>query len=341
VWRAASRHPDAAARAESAARGRDLAVGLGLTSPANGGLGMAGGAAGIAYPPLLGVIHGALLSLPIASQTLEALIRGLGRGSVPRGGSLRGAGSPVEVWQENQESAVAPPRDLADALGRIPDGSRVRVETYTMAHGEKAYAVYLAGTRDFSPHAGEDPWDLTSDARLYLGMDASAYDAVVEALDRAGVPKGARLYLFGHSQGGLIADWLAIQGGYEPRMLVTAGSPTEAEVGPGTLSVQLRHTDDLVQALAAGGSDGRVGAAGSLVVERTGDPAPGIQDLSVAPHHLAAYVVTARMLDAAPDPRTTRMRSVLGELRGARSVTAVEFDARRITPGSRRDPRAR
>jgi hypothetical protein len=113
-------------------------------------------------------------------------------------------------------------------------------------------------------------------------------------------------------------------------MLVTAGSPTEADVGAGTLSVQLRHTDDLVQSLAAGGSDGRVGAAGSLVVERTGDPAPGIQDLSFAPHRLAAYVATARMLDAAPDPRTAPMRGALGELRAATSVTAVEYDARRV-----------
>jgi hypothetical protein len=36
------------------------------------------------------------------------------------------------------------------------------------------------------------------------------------------------------------------------------------------------------------------------------------------------------MLDAAPDPRTAPMRSALAELRGAASVTAVEYDARRV-----------
>jgi len=332
TWSAERAHPDAAGRADAAIGRRDIAVGLGVTSEANGGAGIAGVVGQIACPSLAGALGGAMLSLPLASQELQGLIRRLGRGSVSLGDSLSGTGTPVEVWQESEERVVAPPLDLADALRRIPDGARVRVETYTLADGEKAYAVYLAGTRDFSPHAGEDPWDLTSDARLYLGLDASAYDAVVQALDRAGVPPGARLYVFGHSQGGLIADWLAVQGGYEPRMLVTAGSPTEAEVGPETVSIQLRHTDDLVQSLAAGGSDARVGADGSLVVERTGDPAPGIRDLSFAPHHLAAYIVTARMLDAAPDPRTEKMRSVLGELQGARSGSAVEFDARRRAP---------
>jgi hypothetical protein len=327
---AAQRDPDAAHRADLAVRGRDVEVGAGVVSVANGGVGIAGGVAGIAYPQLAGAIEAALLSLPVAAQTLQALIRRLGTGTVTPGRRLSGDAAAVEVRQEGGATATAPPRGLADALSRIPDTARVRVETYTMPDGTARYAVYLAGTRDFSPAAGDDPWDLTSDTRMYLGADAAADAAVVRALEEAGVPHGAQLYLFGHSQGGLLADWLAVRGGYDTRMLVTAGSPTEAEVGPGTLSVQLRHTDDLVQSLAAGGSDGRVGGAGSLVVERAGDPAPGIQDLSFAPHRLAAYVATARMPDAAPDPGTAPMRSALAELRGAASVTAVEYDARRV-----------
>lgn len=328
--RAAQRHPDAAHRADLAVRGRDVEVGARLVSVANGGVGLVGGVAGIAYPQLAGAIDAALLSLPVAAQSLQALIRRLGTGTITPGRRLSGDAAVVEVRQKGGVTVTTSPRDLAGALSRIPDAARVRMETYTMPDGTAKYAVYLAGTRDFPPEAGEDPWDLTSDTRMYLGEDAAAYAAVVQALHAAGVPTGAELYLFGHSQGGLIADWLAVQGGYHTRLLVTAGSPTEAGVGPGTLSVQLRHTDDLVQSLAAGGSDGRVGAAGSLVVERAGDPAPGIQDLSFAPHRLAAYVATAKMLDAAPDPRTAPMRSALAELRGATSVTAVEYDARRV-----------
>ncbi|UUT34267.1 hypothetical protein L2X98_26665 [Microbacterium elymi] len=43
-------------------------------------------------------------------------------------------------------------------------------------------------------------------------------------------------------------------------------------------------------------------------------------------------MATARMLDAARDPRTTALRRAVGELRGATSVTAVEYDARRVLP---------
>jgi len=261
----------------------------------------------------------------------QVVLRMLGRGRIGAGRHLDGTAPPVELLPVGAARPSVPPPDLGTALERIPSGdARVRVETYTMPDGSRRYAVYLAGTRDFSLRTDHpEAWDMDSNLRLDAHRNAASYEAARQALAAAGVPEGARLYLFGHSQGGLIADWLAIDGGYDTRLLVTAGSPTEAEVGLGTLSVQLRHTDDIVPAFAAGGSPGTVGAPGSLVVERTGDPGAGAQDLRAAAHHLTVYVATARMLDAAPDPRTARMREVLGELRSARSVTAMEYDARR------------
>ncbi|WP_029145972.1 hypothetical protein [Microbacterium luticocti] len=332
------RHPDAVARADAAVTARDLSIGAQLSSPANAG--------GYLYLPLAFVVSPALgivllaaaSRLPEAAQGAQALIRMLGAGTIAQGSRLVGAGEPVEVTQVGASSTAVPPDGLADALGRIPDDARVRVETYTMPDGSTRYAVYVAGTRDFSPVPGTDPFDLHSDTQLYLGQDASAYDAVVQALYDAGVPEGATVYLFGHSLGGMIVDRLAIQGGYDTRMLVTAGSPTEAEVGPETLSVQLRHTDDVVQSLAAGGSPGQVGASGSLVVERVGDPMPRPGDLTLAPHHLSVYVGTARLVDAATDPRTQRMQQVLGQLRGATAVTAVEYDATRVAPPANPKP---
>jgi len=174
---AAQRRPDAARRADLAIRGRDMEVGAGLVSVANGGVGLAGGVAGIAYPQLAGAIDAALLLLPVAAQSLQALIRRLGTGTVPPGRRLSGDAAVVEVRQEGGVTVTAPPRDLAGALSRIPDAARVRVETYTMPDGTAKYAVYLAGTRDFPPEAGDDPWDLTSDTRMYLGEDAAAYSA--------------------------------------------------------------------------------------------------------------------------------------------------------------------
>ncbi|QAY59579.1 hypothetical protein ET475_05990 [Microbacterium protaetiae] len=327
-----SRHPEALAHADAASAARDLQVGAQLAGPSNGGVMLAPALVALASP-LFGLelmsIAGAL---PQAAQGAQALIRMLGAGRIAPGMTLAGAAEPVRLQQTFASSLVSPPDGLADALGRIPDDdARVRIESYAMPDGSMRYAVYLAGTRDFVPGGDEtDPWDMRSNLEMYFGQDSAAYEAVQAAMADAGVPPGAQVYLFGHSQGGMIADWLAVQGGYDVSMLVTAGSPTEAAVGDETLSVQLRHTDDVVQSLAAGGSDARVGAEGSMVVERAGDPVPGLQDLSVAAHHLTAYVATARMVDAAADPRAAQMRVALGELRGARSVAAAEYNAARV-----------
>ena len=328
------RHPDAVARADEASAARDLEVGAALTDDDNLGTPAVGAMTAMVSPLAALALLGAAGALPEIAQGAQALIRRLHAGTIAPGSRLVPSGAAARVRRTATEADVASPDGLADALGRIPhDDARVRIETYTMPDGTMRYAVYLAGTREFSPLAdGTDPWDMTSNLQMYFGQDSAAYEAVKAAMVDAGVPAGARVYLFGHSQGGLIADWLAVQGEYEVPLLVTAGSPTEAAVGDETLSVQLRHTDDIVQSLAGGGSDARVGGEGSMVVERAGTPGAQLGDVTDAAHHLTAYVATAKMVDAAADPRATRMRSVLGELRGATSVTAVEYDATRVTP---------
>ena len=328
------RHPDAVARADEASVGRDREVGAALTDDDNLGIPMAAAMTAVVSPLAALALMGAAGALPSAAQGAQALIRRLRTGTIAPGARLVPSGAAARVRRTVESHAATAPDDLAGALGRIPqEGARVRIETYTMPDGTTRYAVYLAGTREFSPLAdGADPWDMTSNLQMYFGQDSAAYEAVKAAMKDAGVPAGARVYLFGHSQGGLIADWLAVQGEYEVPLLVTAGSPTEAAVGDETLSVQLRHTDDIVQSLAGGRSDARVGGEGSMVVERAGTPGAQLGDLTDAAHHLTAYVATAKMVDAAADPRATRMRSVLGELRGATSVTAVEYDATRVTP---------
>jgi len=329
-----AQHLEAASRADAAARARDLSVGAELTDLDNSGVHLAV-ALGWLISPLVGVtLAGVARTLPPASQGAQALIRALGTGVIPAGSHLDGEAPAVRLRETSMRAAVAPPDDLAEALGRIPQGgARVRIETYSMPDGTERYAIYLAGTRDFSHMSGgTDPWDMQSNLRLYFGHDAAAYEAVRAAMRDAGVPSGAQVYLFGHSQGGLIADWLAVQGGYDVPMLVTAGSPTEAEVGDATLSIQLRHTDDVVQSLTAGGSDARVGGEGSMIVERAGEPGMDLDDVTDAAHHLTAYIATAKMVDASTDPRTARMRAQLVELRGATSVEAAEYDATRVVP---------
>lgn len=298
-------------------RRRDVAEGVG--GPANAGV----------LPPWLQVL---VMSAAVAVQ---GRVLRYGHGTVHPGDAPTGARPPVRLRRVGQTAQAAPPRGLADALARVPAAvARVRVETYTLPDASRRYAVYVAGTRDFAHWSGDgdDPADMQSNLELYAGRGSGAYETVRAALADAHVPDGADVYVFGHSQGGMIANLLAAQGTYRTRMLVTAGSPTAAVVGDDTVSVQLRHTDDLVQSLAGEGPAGRTGAAGSMVVERTADPTSRREDLSLAPHHLPRYIDTARMVDASADPRAAGVRDRLAELADATAVTAVEYDSTRAHP---------
>jgi hypothetical protein len=241
---------------------------------------------------------------------------------------LRGAATPVAVRPVATRHAGSAPESLAAAVGRIPHGdgdARVRVERYAMPDGSRRFAVYVAGTRSMATAGGSDPWDMESNLQLYTGRRSASYDATRAALAAAGARPGDTAYVFGHSQGGMLAGRLATEGGYDTRLLVTVGSPTEAPVGDATLSVQLRHTDDPVAALALGGSEATVGAPGSLVVEGDSGPHPPGLDA----HRIDGYVDTAAQLDASTDPRVAGVREALAELRSASAVEVTEFGAER------------
>jgi hypothetical protein len=272
--------------------------------------------------------------LALATVVTSATIAGSGVARIGAAERLSGPAPAVAVRALGTRAGSAP-GSLAAAVRRIPssDGpERVRVERYAMPDGTRRFAVYVAGTRSASLGGGPEAFDMRSNLQLYSGRRSASYEATTAALAAAGARPGDAAYLFGHSQGGMIADRVAVEGGLDARLLVTVGSPTEADVGDRTLSVQLRHTDDPVAALAAGGSEGTVGARGSLVVERIADPLPGPHDLGLPAHHLSAYADTAAQLDLSHDPRVQSVRDALGELRRAQSVEVTVFAAERTDP---------
>ncbi|MBD8022996.1 hypothetical protein [Microbacterium gallinarum] len=226
------------------------------------------------------------------------------------------------------ETPTVAPTGLAGAARRMPGGgdSRVRVERYTMADGSRQYAVYVAGMQTFAA-GGDDPWDNLSNAQLYAGSSSASYEATEAALAAAGAEPGDVVHAFGHSQGAMITSHLALEGDYDVRTLVSFGSPVEADVGPGTLSVAMRHTDDPVAALAGAGHDGAVGAPGSFVAEREADSPSGLGDLGVPAHRMMSYTDTAVLVDASSDPRMGQVRDVFAGLAEAESVEVLEFAA--------------
>ncbi len=258
-----------------------------------------------------------------------------GQGRLARDARLTATAQAVAIERVSSGAASAP-TTLADAAERVPTGAaRVRVETYSMPDGSKQYAVYVAGMKDGAVSGGRDPWDNESNVQLWGGETSASYAATLDALDAAGAGPGDVVHAFGHSQGAMITSHLALEGGYDTRTLVSFGSPVEADVGPGTLSVGIRHTDDLVGALAGGGHAAPVGAAGSFIVERV---AGGASEGILPAHGMASYAQTAALVDASSDPRVDAVRGTLAELGTAVSVEAVEYSAVRtagtVSPSS-------
>lgn len=283
--------------------------------------------AGEEVGPQSAVVGGAVGGLATLGLASTAGLTGAGR--LAPEARLSGTAPAVTLRPVTPAPTATPaPTGLAGVTQRMPGAadSRVRVERYTMPDGSRQYALYVAGTQSMAV-GGRDPWDNRSNAELYTGQRSASYEATAAALTAAGARPGDVVHAFGHSQGAMIAAHLALEGGYETRTLVSFGSPVEADVGSGTLSVGVRHTDDPVTALAGGGHIAPVGAAGSFVAEREADPASGTHDATVPAHRMIAYAETAALLDASTDPRVDGVRAVLAELGTAVSVEVVEYAA--------------
>lgn len=269
----------------------------------------------------------------LAVPTVYGVVDAVGLGVIPSGSRLSGAAAvPVRVAPTGQVAA-APPSSLADAASRIPStgAAQMRVERYAMPDGTRQFAVYVAGTR---PGGAGEPFDNRSNLELYTGRRSASYASVTAALDDAGVRDGDVVHAFGHSQGAMVLERIALEGGYDTRTLVSFGSPVQADVGTDTLGVSVRHTDDPVSALQSGGHAAGVGAPGSFVVERLADRATGLHDLRMPAHALASYTETAALIDASTDPRAAAVRDVFTSLGRAELVEATEYVAERVSPGA-------
>ncbi|MBB2976467.1 hypothetical protein FHX49_002042 [Microbacterium endophyticum] len=278
------------------------------------------------WTPLLG------LTPALAALILPWGISHAATGKVGSGTTLTGVVTPVRVTPLTATTGVAP-RGLADAASRIPGGeqARVRVEKYAMTDGTKRFAVYITGTQSWS-RKGQEPWNLTSNLELYDEKRSASYEATLAALHDAGAESGDTIYAFGHSQGAMVASHIALSGEFDTRALVTFGSPVDAAVSEQTLSIQVRHDDDIVSALAAGGHAAAVGAEGSFVAHRVADPEVGFHDFTLPAHHMTVYADTAAMLDDSSDPRMNQVRDVFADLADADSVRVTEYGALDISP---------
>ena len=151
-------------------------------------------------------------------------------------------------------AAVLANLEQVAALSDTPDSTRngtVEIQTMT-GHRGPAHIVYLPGTDDMTT----TPWSADGDVRdmptnllAVSGTSTSYAEGILEAMRQSGIGPGEPVLLVGHSQGGIMAAYLAAhQETYQVTGVVTAGSPV-AGLGPYPESTQvlsLEHRGDVV-----------------------------------------------------------------------------------------------
>lgn len=269
--------------------------------------------------PLAGVVGGTM-TMAIG----EALK--LNRGVLPPGTVLTGDAPPVTVTKVSTGDAQ-PVRNLEDTMKRVPNGHKgqIVVEKYTMSDKSVRYVTYIDGTR---PDGGPDePWDMESNAKMYLDRQKSAsQQAVLAALAAAGANAGDQVDIVGYSQGAMIGAFTAMDSPYDVKTVIAAGDPVAPTLRSGQTIVNLANIADPAHALALGGQFGGTGSPDSFTVERD---IPG-RESPIDPHLYPEYVETARQADASGDVRVQKLHDTFfAQLGEATSVERMEFSAKR------------
>ena len=227
-------------------------------------------------------------------------------------------------------------RGAADlvAAGEGLDGGRVRVVEVARGDGGSAWVVVVPGTQEWSPRAGANPFDLTTDVRAVTGDATLAAAGVAAALEVARGRAGARstpadpVVLVGHSQGGILAAALASDPGFTARHrvthVVTSGSPVGLFPVPATTRVlSVERGDDPVPRLDLAPNPDR---SSWVTVRTTGDGPP----VDVRSHRLEGYVATLRVAEGAPRGTVAGPRRLAGlGRRGARAAGPLGVGAAR------------
>ena len=153
-----------------------------------------------------------------------------GRGLAPRV-EVRGVPTTLDGPLAPTSSGPGRVPGLADlvAAGEGLDGGRVRVLETSRPGGGSAWVVVVPGTQEWSPRAGPNPFDLTTDVRALAGEATLAAAGVAAALTLARSRSGRAtaddpVLLVGHSQGGILAAALAS----DPASRVSTASPTSS-----------------------------------------------------------------------------------------------------------------
>jgi hypothetical protein len=293
----------------------------------------------------VGVAGMGALQVPVG---LAAAVGAMGLGTPFAATALRSTGTPYELFGEKpvrltHSAPVAtarPPAGLTERFERIPDtdvtdGAQVVIERYEVPGEPDRFQVMVGATVTFSPHADDEPWDLTSNVAAVAGDQAGSVQAVRLAMHEAGIRPDSPVQFTGFSQGGVVAARLAASGEWNTQGVLSFGGPTGAVPLPTEVPVILvEHTDDIVPAL--GGPQFNEEA---VVVRREvfgeGEPMP--TDKAMPAHHGEYYAQTAVLADA--DERLAPVvRRLDAFTAGVTAVTSTAYAFDRVEEGDLSGP---
>lgn len=157
-------------------------------------------------------------------------------------------------------TSIAEMMDNLDAVGNAQEenSTTVRVQQVLGADGQTRYIVYVPGSHGamhniMGPDATGNPMDWNQNPPALGGQETDSSQAVIAAMEAAGIPHGADVSLVAHSQAGIVASNLAADpsvngaaNGWDISNVVSVGSPVErADVPSSTTTINFAHEPEL------------------------------------------------------------------------------------------------
>lgn len=225
---------------------------------------------------------------------------------------------------------VPPVRDLGDAMrvlqtvhgNEVEEEGTIGIMEAVHPDGRRTWTVLIPGTQSLGI-VGANPLDMGSNLQAFSGLPTDMSIGVLDAMERAGIPRGAEVALVGHSQGGIIATRLAsdpaIQENYRLSTVLSAGSPVgNMPVPDGVDAIALEHAEDVIVALdattAAEDPNRVVVTRHTSLDPRAGEMGDG---WFARTHGLDGYARTGDLLTEVDDPRLAGMTATLIDIMGA------------------------
>ena len=236
---------------------------------------------------------------------------------------------------------------IVDMHGGDADNGEIAIEEHVTVGEDgattRSWTVDIRGTQSFA--IGQSgPQDMTTNLQGVAGMASDQLDAIMEAMDAAGISPEEAVEFAGHSQGGIMAAQLAadpaVRARYNVVSVVTAGSPT-ATVAPSDVPVlSYENSGDIVPGLDGNATHGdNVTTVRFHDYEATAHPEDPVPSSHSAPLYVDEIRSTLDAARASSDPGLSvlaaaeaRRTQALG-LTQDTQTTIHHYQTRRITQG--------